>query len=160
MADSASGPRACHSYGWLLLGLLLLFLCRVVAQLVQSVSPVAVLPSFETWQSGALPYPLLVAFQVLILMACARVVRNVLSGTVVPSAKKARWFLALGWVYFIAMGIRLVVGLTIASEHFWFGATLPTLFHLVLACFLLVLGFFHTTSDAGSSPSAESGALC
>lgn len=159
MADSASGSRAFQSYGWLLLGLLLLFLCRVVAQLVQSVSPVAVLPSFETWQSGALPYPLLVAFQLLILMACARAVWSVLSGTVVPSAKKGRWFLTLGWVYFIAMSIRLVVGLTIAPEHFWFGATLPTLFHLVLACFLLVLGSFHATGDVGVSLSAESDAL-
>lgn len=160
MADSTAGSRASQPYGWLLLGLWLLFLCRVVAQLVQSVSPVAVLPSFETWQSGLLPYPLLVAFQLLILIACARAVGSVLSGTVVPSGKKGRWFLTLGWVYFIAMGIRLVVGLTIAPEHFWFGAPLPTLFHLVLACFLIVLGSFHTTNDAGSSPSAERGVLC
>ncbi|MEK6804221.1 MAG: hypothetical protein AABZ34_16395 [Nitrospirota bacterium] len=159
MPDSASDPRASQAYGWLLLGLLLLFLFRVVTQLVQSVSPVAVLPSFEAWQSGALPYPLLVAFQLLILVACARVVWSVLSGTVVSSAKKGRRLLALGWVYFIAMGIRLVVGLTIASDHFWFGATLPTLFHLVLACFLLVWGAFHTTSAAGSAPPAERGAL-
>ncbi len=150
MADSSCCQRVSQSYGWLLLGLLLLFLFRVVAQLVQAFSPVTVLPSFETWQSGALPYPLLVCFQLLIIVACAHVVRSFLSGTVVPSAAKGRLLLILGWLYLVAMGIRLLVGLTIAPDHFWFGAIVPTLFHLVLAGFVVVCGSFHTARGAGS----------
>ena len=88
MADASSGRRISHPYGWLLLGLLLLFFFRVAAQLIQAYSPVTSLPPFETWQSGALPYPLLVSLQLIILVACGRVVWSFLSGTVVPSGKK------------------------------------------------------------------------
>jgi len=129
----------------------------VVAQLVQAFSPVSILPSFEIWQSGALPYPLLVVFQLVIIIACMRVVWSVLSGTVVPSAKKGRLLLAVGWVYVIAMGMRLLVGLTIAPDHFWFSAVVPALFHLVLAGFLLVWGSFHA-AGADRSMAAQTGA--
>lgn len=155
MADVPSGRRISQPYGWLLLGLLLLFFFRVAAQLVQAFSPVTLLPSFETWQSGAIPYPLLVLFQIIILIGCGRVVWSFLSGTVVPSGKKGRLLLLLGWVYFVAMGIRLLIGLAVAPNHFWFGAVVPTLFHLVLACFLLVSGSFHTARAHSVAPVAE-----
>ncbi len=148
MVDSDSGQGASRPYGWLLLGLLLLFLFRVAAQLIQAFSPVTALPSFDTWQSGALPYPLLVVFQIIILIGCVRVVWSFLSGTVVPSGKKGRLLLIVGWIYFIAMGLRLSIGLTVAPDHYWFGAIVPTVFHLVLACFLLVSGSFHTARGA------------
>ena len=134
MADASSGRRISHPYGWLLLGLLLLFFLRVAAQ---PNSPVTSLPPFETWQSGAVPYPLLVSLQLIILVACGRVVWSFLSGPVVPSGKNGRLLLVLGWVYFVAMGIRLLIGLTVAPNHFWFGAIVPTLFHLVLASSVL-----------------------
>ena len=158
MADASSGRRISHPYGWLLLGLLLLFFFRVAAQLIQAYSPVTSLPPFETWQSGALPYPLLVSLQLIILVACGRVVWSFLSGTVVPSGKKGRLLLVLGWVYFVVMGIRLLIGLTVAPNHFWFGAIVPTLFHLVLASFLLVSGAFHTASGSCSVTPVSEGA--
>ncbi|GAB1723526.1 MAG: hypothetical protein GDA65_19400 [Nitrospira sp. CR1.1] len=150
MADTSSCRRGSRPYGWLLLGLLLLFLFRVVAQLVQAFSPVTALPSFEIWQSGAIPYPLLVVFQIIILIACARVVWSFLSGTVVPSGKKGRLLLIFGWIYFIAMGLRLLIGLTMAPDHYWFGAIVPALFHLVLAGFVVVCGFFHSARGGES----------
>ena len=51
--------------------------------------------------------------------------------------------LVIGWFYFGLMGIRLIVGLTIAPDHYWFSARLPTVFHMVLASFILVYGRFH-----------------
>jgi hypothetical protein len=39
--------------------------------------------------------------------------------------------------------MRLLIGLTVAPDHYWFSARLPTLFHLVLACFILIYGRFH-----------------
>lgn len=158
MADASPGRRISQPYGWLLLGLLLLFLFRVVAQLIQAFSPVTALPPFETWQSGALPYPMLVLFQLIILAACGRVVWSFLSGTVVPSGKKGRLLLIVGWIYFSIMGLRLLIGLTVAPDHFWFGAVVPTFFHLVLACFLLVSGSFHTASGACSVAPVPGGA--
>ena len=158
MADASSGRRISQPHGWLLLGLLLLFFFRVAAQLIQAYSPVTVLPPFETWQSGALPYPVLVSFQLLILAACGRVVWSFLSGTVVPSGKKGRLLLIFGWIYFIVMGLRLLIGLTVAPDHYWFGAIVPTLFHLVLACFLLVSGSFHMARGACSVAPVPEGA--
>lgn len=145
-----------RSYGVWLLGLLLLFLFRVVAQFVQWLAPLTVLPSFETWQSGALPYSALVASQLVILAAEGRVVWAFLTGSVVPSAKTGRLLLAVGWVYFAVMGLRLLAGLTIAPTHFWFGAIVPTLFHLVLAAFVLVWGSFH--AKHGGRLSSHAGA--
>ena len=139
MADASSGRRISHPYGWLLLGLLLLFFFRVAAQLIQA-------------------YSLLVSLQLIILVACGRVVWSFLSGTVVPSGEKGRLLLVLGWVYFVVMGIRLLIGLTVAPNHFWFGAIVPTLFHLVLASFLLVSGSFHTASGSCSVAPVSEGA--
>ena len=136
-------------YGTALLVLLLVFCARVLAQLIQALFPVRFLPPFESWQSGALPYPIVVLFQILIVLICLRVAWRVFSGTIVPSAKKGRFLMLLGWIYLIGMSVRLIVGLTLAPDHFWFGATLPTVFHLVLASFLLVYGSFHSARPAG-----------
>ena len=51
-------------YGYGLLALLILFCFRVGAQALQRWAPVNFLPPFEDWQSGALPYELLLAFQI------------------------------------------------------------------------------------------------
>ncbi len=48
MADASSGRRIPQPYGWLLLGLLLLFFLRVAARLIEAYSPVTFLPPFET----------------------------------------------------------------------------------------------------------------
>lgn len=120
-----------------------LFMCRVVAQLIQVWHPVAFLPSFDVWQSGALPYPMLLMFQVAILWVCLRIVWRTFKGMVVAVPKKGRILLYLGGLYLAVMGIRLLIGLTVASDHFWFGAVLPTIFHFVLAIFMLVYGRYH-----------------
>ena len=127
---------------WFLV-LLLLFCFRVVAQFIQAFYPVDFLPPFEAWQSGALPYWLLVVFQFIIILVCINVVIRFARGKATPSYKAGRIYLALGGVYFSVMLFRLVVGLTFATDHNWFGARIPTVFHLVLASFLLLLGRFH-----------------
>jgi hypothetical protein len=152
MSDARTWHRQSKSYGYVLLVLLLIFCARVLAQLIQALFPVGFLPPFEAWQSGAVPYPVLILFQILIIIVCIRVVWGVLSGTTVHSAKKGRLLRVLGWVYLIVMSVRLVVGLTLAPEHFWFGAKLPTVFHLVLASFLLVCGSFHSARPATLVP--------
>jgi hypothetical protein len=152
MSEARAWHHQSKSYGYVLLVLLLVFCARVLAQLIQALFPVRFLPPFEAWQSGALPYPILVFSQVLIAMVCLRVVWGVFSGTGVASAKKGRLLMALGWIYLIVMSVRLVVGLTLAPDHFWFGATLPTVFHLVLASFLLVCGAFHSERPATPIP--------
>jgi hypothetical protein len=121
----------------------MLFCFRVTAQLLQAWAPVDVLPPFESWESGALPYWMLVVSQAIIILVCVRVIWRLYVGMTVPSAKIGRVRLVIGWLYFGLMCGRLIIGLTVAPDHYWFSARLPTVFHLVLASFILVYGRFH-----------------
>ena len=127
---------------WLLV-LLGLFAFRVVAQFVQTASPTSLLPPFDAWQSGALPYPLLVLFQMTILALLGRIVWKLHRNTVQLSPKAGLAYLILGGVYFFVMIFRLVAGFSFAADHPWLGVHLPAVFHLVLAASLLTIGFFH-----------------
>lgn len=120
-----------------------LFAFRVIAQLIQFVYPVSFLPPYTAWHSGALPYGVLLMTQGVILAVCLRIVWSVFKGTIVASRQKGNILLGLGAIYLVSMGVRLIIGLTVASDHFWFGAMLPTIFHIVLASFLIVYGRFH-----------------
>lgn len=120
-----------------------LFVFRIVAQLVTLWLPVSFLPPFESWHSNVLPYPLLVLSQVLILGLMLRATVRIHTGRMSPQPETAKWFLIAGGVYGASMLARLALGLTALSESNWFSHWLPTLFHIVLASFLLVLGLFH-----------------
>jgi hypothetical protein len=50
---------------------------------------------------------------------------------------------AFGGLYFLAMLVRLVLGLTVLSHRRWFASPLPTAFHLVLAAYVLLYTRFH-----------------
>lgn len=64
-----------------------------------------------------------------------------------PSAKLGKVLYVIGGIYLGLMCLRLIIGLTVLPDHFWFGAILPTLFHLVLASFILVYGRFHVEAS-------------
>ena len=142
-ADQSTGslPRR---YALVLLLLAGLFAFRVVAQLVQVWYLLEFLPPFETWHSGAVPYCWLVGTQVVILAMCIRIVWQLFHNQVISSPEKGRLLCLLGCIYFSVMSIRLFLGRTVASEYRWFGATLPTVFHLVLASFVILYGRFHS----------------
>ncbi len=128
------------------LGLLILFglfTFRVIAQFIQFVYPVDFLPAYEAWHSGALPYGILLMTQGVILAVCLRIVWSAYKGTLVSSRQKGKILIGLGIIYLVSMSARLMVGLTIGSDHYWFGAMLPTIFHIVLASFMIVYGRFH-----------------
>jgi len=48
----------------------------------------------------------------------------------------------LGGFYFSFMGFRFVAGLKFLSDHDWFSKSLPALFHVVLATFILILRLY------------------
>jgi len=98
-------------YGIGLTFLLGLFVFRVSAQLLQLISPVYFLPNFDSWYSGALPYPVLVAFQALIIAACVKVVLSFFKENAVPSRLKGKIFTVLGAIYFLVMIERLTIGI-------------------------------------------------
>jgi hypothetical protein len=124
--------------------LLLIFCFRVVAQFIQYVSPVSFLPPFGDWQSGALSYETLAVSQIIIIFVLLRFVLRVANGKEIPDRKSGQVYLIFGLIYLGLMLFRLGAGLTFATDHSWFNARIPTFFHLVLASFLILLGFFHS----------------
>ncbi len=122
--------------------LLVLFCFRVSAQLIQWLHPVSWLPDFESWHSAALPYAWLLASQGLIIIVFVGVIIRIKLSRYGCNEMRVKLLLALGWVYFAFMLVRFVLSVTLLPSHPWFGATLPALFHIVLATMLLVLGYY------------------
>lgn len=145
-SDEPADRGSRRGYTGILTALLLLFCFRVGAQLLQAWSPVGFLPPFESWESGALPYWLLVVSQAIIILVCTGLIWRLQTGRTMPSARTGIVLLVMGGFYFGLMCMRLIIGLTVAPDHYWFSARLPTVFHLVLAGFLLVYGRFHMTA--------------
>lgn len=122
--------------------LLCLFTFRVTAQLIQFVFELPFLPSFHVWHSGALPYPALVASQFVIIGILIVITDRVRKDNFTSSPWKYRSCFVGGGAYFSIMAFRTFAGLTFFAGHPWFSKTLPALFHIVLACFLLLLGHY------------------
>lgn len=120
-----------------------LFALRVTAQLLALVVDSPVLPRFESWHSGLLPYPLLLGTQFLILAWLATTASRVSRAVVQPSRKFGRLVLGVAAIYGMTMLARLVLGATVLSEIRWFASPVPTMFHLVLAGYLFVYGRVH-----------------
>lgn len=127
---------------WLWL-MLCLFMFRVAAQPLALVVHTGFLPRFDSWQSGAVPYPYLVASQLLIILWLGRTAAQFSRGTVVARRRLGAIMMALGGAYFLTMIARLVLGATWLRENYWFASPIPTVFHLVLATAVLLYGHFH-----------------
>ena len=143
-----------RDYARLLWLLLALFVIRVIAQPLVLLTSAPFLPPFEAWHSGALPYPALVTAQLLIIALLARTAWRMSRRSVSPSYRVGVTMLTLGGVYLGVMLLRLVLGLTILSSSRWFSSVLPTVFHLVLASYLLVYGHFHSRHASRSEGAA------
>lgn len=136
-------PNLSRSYAPWLWFLLSLFTVRVIAQPSALLFDVGFLPPFASWHGGVLPYPILLVMQLFILGWLVRTARQFTRGSVTPRYRLGMAVLIMASMYFIAMLLRLVLGLTILGEHRWFTSYLPAFFHLVLASFLLLYGHFH-----------------
>ncbi len=122
----------------LALGILaVLFSLRVALQLVQTVlgldSPIPMV----RWDSGTMPYGVLLALQAAILVGLVWCIRAV-DGRRRP--RVGQLLLIVGGLYGAAMVIRMGIGVSGLSAHRWFMAPVPTALHMVLAGFLVVLG--------------------
>ena len=136
-----------------LAALAVLFALRVLAQAVQWLGPVPLLPPFDAWQGSGLPYPALLASQAAIIALLVRALLLVRSQSVRPATWKHRACFVLGGAYFGAMAFRLAAGLTFLADVEWFAQSLPALFHLVLASFVLLFGryVYSAGRDAGGA---------
>ncbi len=118
---------------------------------------VSVLPPFEAWHGAVLPYPLLVAVQVVIILMLAWIAWRVRNDTISPRRWKYRMCFGLGGVYFGFMAFRLLAGLTFLADHAWLSKSLPAFFHVGLATFVLVLGqYIYKQATKAPSPAGPS----
>ena len=118
---------------WLLL---LLFVLRVAGQALVAFFGVTWLPPMERWHSGLMPYPVLLASQILIIALLTWICVDFTRGRgffVRPRrffAVHWQWF---GWIYLGAMLTRFFIQ----------GPTIPVFFHWVLAAFVILVSLWH-----------------
>ena len=118
-----------------------LFFGRVLGQLIVSRRQVRFLPPMEQWQSGLLPYPILLLAQAVILAFQAATIAQARRGQgalVAPRPKAGRALHVFSIGYFGGMVARYVVSMARHPERRWLGKTIPIWFHCVLATFLFV----------------------
>lgn len=130
-------------YFYCLLILYCLFVFRVSAQFIQQYAPVNFLPPFEHWYSGTLSYHWLLLSQLIIIVILTITLKKFYVAQVSANQRWGKILISVGIIYFCSMMFRLIAGLTFAQHHPWLGATIPAIFHMVLACFILLVGFFH-----------------
>jgi hypothetical protein len=123
--------------------LLAVFLFRVFAQLLQFYAPTPALPSFAAWESGALPYPLLVAAQAVIILVSLALIVALVRRRLHPNRKLGLILLVAGGLYLAGMLFRLVSGYTFLAGVPFFNDHLPAYFHIVLAGLVLTFGDFY-----------------
>jgi hypothetical protein len=121
--------------------LTLLFLARVLGQLLVVRRRVSWLPPLEQWQSGLLPYPVLLASQGAILGLQTAVNVQALEGDgllVAERPRGSRVLRRLSQVYFGSMIFRYCLSMWRYPDRRWTGKTIPIVFHAILASYLFL----------------------
>ena len=130
---------------WLWLFSLLLLL-RVLGQLVVVLRAPRWLPPMDQWQSGLLPYAVLLLAQVLVLSAMFWICADFSRGQgmfVQPYPGRGKYVAWFSYVYFGGMVLRYAIWMWRRPDQRWFGGTIPIIFHCVVAAFLLTFGTYH-----------------
>ena len=129
-------------FAWALTGLGLAFLARVSGQAVQKWAPVSFLPPFDDFQGSGLPYPALLTAQIAILVTTVVVAVRMRRGKSLLTPRLVVPVTVAGVIYLAVMAVRLVLGLSVLSHSGWFSTWIPTVFHLVLASEVLLIGAY------------------
>ena len=128
---------------WLLLGG---FVLRVTGQILVAFWGVTWLPPMSEWISGLMPYPYLLPSQLLMIVVFAKVCLDFSRGSgwfVKTRPAFGRGVLYFGYTYFAGMIVRYGLQMILQPETRWFGGTIPIVFHLVLAGFIILFGLWH-----------------
>lgn len=136
--------------------LLLLFVGRVLAHLLQTLHPVTFLPDVTAWHSGVLPYPLLLPTQFLLIAIMGTVVFRMRSGKIRPRPAAGNALLSLGCLYLSLAIFRLASVFTFGAGHAFLGALIPSIFHVALSSWFVTLGLYHYLESRSHNPDAPS----
>ena len=135
---------------WILWICLVLFACRITGQILVEFFEVTYLPASKEWFSGIISYPILLVFQIAIILLMAQVATDLTKGTgrfsqsSPVTAKNLRIF---GSIYLLSMILRYIIRMYIYPEERWTGGCIPIFFHWVLATFLLTLSNWKKVSE-------------
>ena len=125
---------------WLLLGL---FFLRVVGQIPVMLWQPRWLPPPRQWFSGLIPYPKLLAFQLLFLVLMTLMILGLHPGRG-PFGPPGRGFamlcVAFSFPYYGFMVYRWIFRVLRNPARRWYDTLIPIVVHCVLATFLLVYG--------------------
>ncbi|MDB5809122.1 MAG: conserved rane protein of unknown function [Betaproteobacteria bacterium] len=136
--------RSHYVYVVLAWSLTFLFFLRVGAQALQRWAPQTYLPAFNDFQGSSLPYWLLFASQLIILILMLRYSWRIGANRLAVNARAGKLLIRIGSIYMFGSLARVAVGLTIPAAPAWFTSWIPATFHLVLAAFVLTISAYHT----------------
>ncbi|CAN5424632.1 hypothetical protein BH10CYA1_BH10CYA1_03000 [soil metagenome] len=143
-------PNVDRNHFFTLSFLLVLFCLRVSGQLLVALYQVPFLPPMQEWQSGLLPYPVLVTCQFLIIALFAKVCcdfYNQHGFFYEPKTALAAPLINFGKAYFVLNSARFLIW-TVVLNHVGLTGTIPIIFHFVLASFLILVAAHHRTELA------------
>jgi hypothetical protein len=130
-----------RAYAVVMAVLLLLFLGRVVGQMLAATTAPSWLPPMARWYSGLMPYRWLLPTQIVFLALMTAMTLGVYRespplGTL--SAHAGAWIVWASYVYALGMVARSIRYARATPERR--GVLIPIVFHFVLAGFLFVYG--------------------
>ena len=104
------------------------------------------------WYSGLLAYPYLLASQLLIIILYAKVCLSFTRREGfffrAPGRKTGTCLLIFGSIYFASMLLRYAITMQLYPARRWTSGTIPIFFHLILATFILLVGYaYHERPD-------------
>lgn len=137
-------------------GIAVIFAGRVAGQLLVTFGIAGPLPPVEEWQSGLLPYPILLASQIAILALMIGVARG-WGPLVRPRPRVSVWTRRFSYLYFGGMIARYLITMVLAPEMRWHHGSIPIAMHLGLAIYLYAFARV-IAPPAGSRSSATSSA--
>lgn len=148
-------------HGRLLAVLTVLFLGRVLGQALVAFLSVRWLPAMYEWHSGLIPYPILLAIQLIMLVIMFKISGDIWRGAGFFARRQPSWsryLVGFSAIYAAAMVLRYLLTMIFLPEMRWLGGTIPIFFHFVLAAFVFTWGRFQSqapTFARGSRPMLE-----
>jgi hypothetical protein len=142
-------------HGRVLAFLTALFALRIFGQILVEFFNVRWLPPSDAWASGLIPYPILLAIQLGMLVGMLKIVLDVSRECgyfAVKRPSRARFLIGFSAVYAVAMALRYVLTMIFFPEMRWLGGAIPIFFHFVLAAFLFTWGRFHRCAGLFARP--------
>ena len=142
--DGAAGARRPVFLLWLFT---LLFVVRVVGQVLVAIRPRDWLPPMHLW--NLIPYPILLPLQLIIIGIMLWINRDFSANSGIATIHHpgaGTMLIGFSAIYALVMVIRYIVRMSRQPEQRWFGGTIPIVFHFVLASYLLFLGVFYAAT--------------